>query len=177
MRPLTFATLTAAAALIAAPSFAQPPRAHAYDDATLEELTVTGHLPGRELRSLSETVSYADLDLAYAGDRHRLEMRVNTAARRVCAQLNEDSPNPANMGKSCQERAVRDAMGQVRQAYADAANPSYVDRYGAPTSAVERDEYGPQVSSNGPIPDTPANRARYGAPLSAAGRRTSASGN
>ena len=182
MRTLALATLTAAAALIAAPTFAQPASRYdgptRYDNATLDELTVTGHLPGRELRSLSETVSFADLDLTYAGDRHRLEVRVNDAARRVCTQLNEDSPNHNNLGKSCQERAVRDAMGQVHQAYADARDSSaYVDRYGTPTSATEPDTYGPQVSTNGPIPDTPANRARFGAPLSNAGKRTSASGN
>ncbi|MBS0334732.1 MAG: UrcA family protein [Proteobacteria bacterium] len=176
MRTIALATLTAAAALMAAPALAQP-TSPGYDNATLEELTVTGHLPGRELRSLSETVSYADLDLNYAGDRRRLEVRVNHAARRVCGQLNEAAPGPANLGKSCQERAVRDAMGQVRQAYADARDDAYADRYGAPTSAVERDDYGPQISTNGPIPDTAANRARFGGPRSAAGRRTAANGN
>jgi len=34
-----------------------------------------------------------------------------------------------------------------------------------------------QVVTNGPIPDTAANRARYGGPKSHAGRRTKASGN
>jgi len=35
----------------------------------------------------------------------------------------------------------------------------------------------PSVVSNGPVPDTKANRARYGKPLSAAGRATDPSGN
>ena len=35
----------------------------------------------------------------------------------------------------------------------------------------------PTVVSNGPVPDTKANRARYGKPLSAAGRATDPSGN
>ncbi|HEY3948721.1 UrcA family protein [Phenylobacterium sp.] len=178
MRTLALATLTASAALMAAPALAQPAQP-AYDT-SVEALTVTGHLPGFRIRSLSERVSYADLDLNYAGDRRRLEIRVNSAARRVCTQLNEASPSAANLGKSCQDRAVRDAMGQIHQAYADASSSSaYVDRYGTPTSATEPDPdaYGPQISTNGPIPDTPANRARYGAPLSAAGKRTSAIGN
>lgn len=174
MRTVALATLTTAAALMAAPALAQVQPTY---DTSVEELTVTGHLPGYQLRSLSERVSYADLDLNYARDRSRLETRVNNAARRVCTQLNEQSPSAANLGKSCQERAVRDAMGQVRQVFADAAGSAYVDRYGTPTSAVERDSYGPQVSANRPIPDTPANRARYGGPASAAGKRTSASGN
>lgn len=35
----------------------------------------------------------------------------------------------------------------------------------------------PTVVSNGPVPDTKANRARYGQPLSATGRRTEPAGN
>jgi hypothetical protein len=35
----------------------------------------------------------------------------------------------------------------------------------------------PTVVSNSPIPDTKANRARYGRPMSAAGRATKAAGN
>jgi len=33
------------------------------------------------------------------------------------------------------------------------------------------------IITNGPIPDTPENRAKYGAPLSNAGKRTAANGN
>jgi len=134
MRLTALATFAAAAAFVcAAPAFAQ----------TIEELTVTGHLPGSRLQSLSERVSFADLDLTYAGDRERLRMRVNNAARRVCTQLNQESPNPANMGHSCQEVAVRGAMDQVRFAFADARDAAYADTYGAPTSATVPDYDGP----------------------------------
>jgi hypothetical protein len=34
-----------------------------------------------------------------------------------------------------------------------------------------------RTMTNGPIPDTPANRAKYGAPMSHAGKRTAPSGN
>jgi len=143
MRTLVLATLTSAAALMAAPAaFAQPPQP-TYDT-SVEELTVTGHLPGAQLRSLSERVSFADLDLTYAGDRHRLEVRVSNAARRVCTQLNEEGRNHNNLGKSCQDRAVRDAMDQVHEAYADAGNAAYVDRHGAPTSATAPDRDWPE---------------------------------
>ncbi len=171
MRTLAFATL-AVAALMAPAAFGQPAQP-AYD-ASIEALTVTGHLPGYQLRSLSERVSYADLDLNTAGDRHRLELRVNSAARRVCTQLNQESPGPANIGRSCQDVAVRNAMGQVRQAYADASSsPAYVDRFGAPTSATVPDAV---TYDGGPIPDTAANRARYGGPTSRAGKHTAADG-
>jgi len=178
MRLSALTLVSAAAALVcSAPAMAQ---------ATLEELTVTGHIPGAQLQILSEIVNYADLDLNYARDRYRLLVRVNGAARRVCTRLNEESPNAANLGRSCQERAVRGAMDQVRFAVADArasASASYVDTYGAPVSARVRDTglaapayVGPDVVSNRPIPDTPRNRARYGGPMSRAGQRSGPDG-
>lgn len=132
MRYLALTALAGAAALAAAaPAAAQP----------VEEVTVTGHLSGARVNSLSEAVSYADLDLARHADREILRVRVNTTARRLCTQLNQDSPSPANLGKSCQDFAVRDAMDQVHQAFADAsANAAYVDSYGAPVSATVPDE-------------------------------------
>jgi UrcA family protein len=176
MRTLALATLTAAA-LCAAPALAQP-----YANSAIDELTVTGQLPpapGERPMSLSATVSYADLDLRLSGDRMRLEHRVNNAARRVCTELNEASPNQHNLGKSCQDLAVRGAMGQVRQAFASADSTAYVNTYGAQASATVPDTASYQTATvdNGPIPDTPANRARYGGPNSHAGRRTAPSGN
>lgn len=130
MRRSALAILAASAALIgAAPAFAQP----------VDELTVTGQLRDYRAQSLSETVSYADLDLSRYADRQELLLRVNNTARRLCTRLNQDSPSPANLGKSCQDYAVRGAMGQVRQAFADAASPAYADAYGAPVSATVRD--------------------------------------
>jgi UrcA family protein len=143
--------------------------------------------------SLSEVVSYADLDLNLRADRDRLVRRVNDTAGRLCDQLNQDPASHHNIGKSCKDVAVRDAMGQVRQAFADASSsPAYVDTYGTPTSAIAPDEpgyapsssYAPPPASytfttveNGPIPDTAANRARYGGPMSRAGLRSAARGN
>ena len=159
-------SLTAAAALAAAtPSLAQ----------TVEELTVTGHGARARPQAITEVVSYADLDLSYGRDRDVLRMRVNDTAGRICDRLNEPRPAPGNLGHSCQEVAVRDAMGQVREAYADARSaPRYAETYGEPTSAVVAQG---GVYTNGPIPDTPENRARYGGPRSHAGRLTDARGN
>jgi len=132
MRNLALATLAATATLcVGAPALAQP-----YERGPVDELTVTGRLPGHQAYSLSEAVSFADLDLTRYSDREILRLRVNDTARRLCTRLNQESPGPANLGKSCQENAVRGAMGQVRQAFADAgANSAYVDEYGAPVSA------------------------------------------
>jgi UrcA family protein len=172
MRYLAFATLTAAVLCAAAPSFAQ----------AVDELTVTGRgalMHDRPL-TLSRTVSYSDLDLRLAGDRQRLEHRINDTARQLCTELNEASPSNHNIGKSCQDLAVGDAMSEVRRAYvvADTSTaPGYVDRYGADVSATVPDQtaYG-ATYDNGPIPDTAENRALYGGPMSRAGQRTSANG-
>jgi UrcA family protein len=136
MRNLALATLTAAAALACgAPASAQ----------SVEELTVTGHLNTSRLQSLSERVSFADLDLNRYEDRRVLLLRINDAARHVCTQLNQESRNPANLGHTCQDNAVRGAMDQVRYAFADARDQAYADAYGAPVSATVPDpEYDPR---------------------------------
>jgi UrcA family protein len=174
MRHLALATLTAAAALVTgAPAFAQ----------SLDEVTVTGH--GPRAMSLSDTVSYADLDLTLRADRDRLARRVSDTAGRLCDQLDQDPASNHNIGKSCKDVAIRGAMGQVRQAFADAgSNPAYVNTYGTPTSAIAPDDpnynqasYPVTTVDNGPIPDTPQNRARFGGPVSRAGQHTAARGN
>jgi hypothetical protein len=48
---------------------------------------------------------------------------------------------------------------------------------GAPTERAPSASAGVDVISNGPVPDTRANRAKYGAPLSNAGRLTRPAGN
>jgi UrcA family protein len=130
MRYVVLVTLAAAAALVSsAPANAQ----------AVEELTVTGHLNASRLQSLSETVSFADLDLNRYGDRQELLLRVNNAARHVCTTLNQETRSPANLGHSCQDNAVRGAMDQVRYAFADARDRAYADTYGAPASATVPD--------------------------------------
>ena len=50
-----------------------------------------------------------------------------------------------------------------------------LDSKGAPVSSLTAGDA--SVVSNGPVPDTPANRAKYGKPMSRAGRMTQAAGN
>jgi UrcA family protein len=173
MRHPALATLTAAAALAVGAAAATSASAQ-----NLDELTVTGH--GPRAQTLSDTVSYADLDLTLRADRMTLEHRVSDTAGRLCDELHQDPASLHNMGTSCKDVAIRDAMGQVRQAFADARSPDYVNTYGTPTSATVPDNssnYDVSTVDNGPIPDTPENRARYGGPVSRAGQRTSARGN
>jgi UrcA family protein len=183
MRYLTLATLAAAAATLAgAPAFAQ----------TVEELTVTGHSLRDQQMTRSRAVSFADLDLNRPADRQNLRMRVAHTAADLCQELNEPGPSPANLGRSCQEIATRNALADVKvavaaargAAYADAAfaegwNVPTAEAYSAPASATEPASatFIASTVTNGPVADTPQNRARFGGPMSNAGRRTPARGN
>ncbi|WP_091739650.1 UrcA family protein [Phenylobacterium immobile] len=145
--------LTAAAALcLAAPAFAQ----------AVNEVTVMGHYAGQGEKpmSISRVVSYADLDLSRSKDMDILKQRVRYTARRICAELGEAPTNQANLDRSCQDTAVREALM--------AFQPNSAENYAVPASAVV---------TNGPVPDTRQNRAAYGGPLSHAGRSTAARGN
>ena len=181
MRHLALATLAAAAvALAGAPASAQ----------SVEELTITGHSVKNDRQMLSRAVSFADLDLTRQADRKMLRSRVSDTAGDVCDELNEPGPSAANLGRSCQEIAMRDAMAQVKLAVASARGAAYADAAFSDPSffAPAADNYAAQASSteptmmvttvtNGPVADTPANRARYGQPMSHAGKRTAPRGN
>ena len=172
MRYLPLLSLAAALAVTSAPAFAQ----------TVEELVITGHGHGDRPASASQRVSYADLNLTQAGDRTVLKRRIVAAAKSVCREVGEDAPLRGNLGRSCQDTSIREAMIQVRVAFADAETyqtfaANDVGAYdagamGANVSATEADP-----TTNGPIPDTVANRARYGGPASAAGQRSRPKGN
>jgi UrcA family protein len=182
MRHLTLATLAAAAALAGAPAFAQ----------TVEELTVTGHALKNQQMSKSRAVSFADLDLTRPADRQKLGVRVADTASDLCQELNEPGPGPGTLGRSCQEIATKDALMQVKVAVAAARGAAYADANFAPDwYAPAADTYSAQASAvapapttftasvvtNGPVADTPENRARYGQPMSNAGKRTAPRGN
>jgi UrcA family protein len=180
MRYLALATLAAAAATLAgAPAFAQ----------TVEELTITGHSLKNQQLSKSRVVSFADLDLTRPADRQTLRMRVADTAGDVCEELNEPGPTPGNLGRSCQEIAARNAFADVKVAVAAARGAAYADAafaegwatpsagaYSTAASATAPATYTTTTVTNGPVADTPENRARY-APLSRAGKRTAAKGN
>lgn len=121
--------LAAAAGLAAALVAAAPAFAQNLDEVTvsagapaddLDVITSTAHALRAQPQSISEKVSYAGLDLTSPHDREVLLTRVNMAAGLICDQLDEAPPSAANLGRSCQEIAVRGAMGQIHLAYADA---------------------------------------------------------
>lgn len=162
----------------------------------LPEVTVTGQWgPYGAPRYLSAPVSYADLDLTTAWGRHELDRRIHATAEDLCRQLGEQPKAviPPVM-QSCEQQAVNSAREQQRIAYAEARPRGYAmvvpaappppdEPYVAPSGANAAESYGAQASyrtetvTNGPVPDTSSNRARFGGPLSNAGRRTTPAGN
>ncbi|MBW8786075.1 MAG: UrcA family protein, partial [Novosphingobium sp.] len=100
-----------ALAVAAAPVLAQPaPPAGAPPD----EIIVTGRygtVP-ESVRSLSQPVSYADLDLSTEAGRKELAHRVSLTARFLCDKLGEPTTSYGPV-PSCRDAAVRDAMSRV----------------------------------------------------------------
>jgi len=91
-------------ALAAAPAAAQT---------TVEEFTVMGRYgPNDNVRSLSQVVSYADLDLSTMAGQAELRHRVRLTARYLCDKLgeNESVTGPA---PTCRADAEQRAMAQA----------------------------------------------------------------
>lgn len=79
-----------------------------------EDIIVTGRY-GRvpdHAQSLSQTVSYADLDLSTAAGRDILRHRLRLTARFLCDKLGE-SDTSSSVVPSCRDAAVKDAMSRV----------------------------------------------------------------
>jgi UrcA family protein len=100
-----------AAGALAAPSLAQ------YNVATNtegEQIVVIGHYgtAPSSVRSLSQAVSYSDLDLSTAAGRDELQHRVKLTARYLCDKLGEPAGS-SGVTPSCRDSASGDAMTQV----------------------------------------------------------------
>jgi UrcA family protein len=176
------------AALAALPAGAQ----------TVDEITVVGRLgPDGRPATLSRVVSFADLDLRTEAGVGALRVRIRDTARDLCRQLGETGGG-SGLVRSCEDDATADAMNQARPIVAQIrAQPAFAwapepAPYVAPTSdvAAAADQSSAPVSAtvpeptltvttvtNGPVRDTPENRARFGGPMSNAGQRTAPAGN
>jgi UrcA family protein len=181
-RSKTMLAGAACAALLAgaaAPALAQ----------TTGELTVTGHWRvGENVRSLSAAVPYNDLDLNTVAGRDMLKQRVNATAHDLCDRLGEGNTS-SGVAPSCEQDAMSSARDGIKVAIANSYMPNYAylpdepyvapvgaTAYGANASAVAP-TVTTQTVTNGAVPDTPENRARYGGPMSHGGRMTTPSGN
>jgi UrcA family protein len=179
--------LLALCAGAAAPAFAQP---------VADEVVVIGRYGAAEdARQLSAPVSYRDLDLRAEAGRDILKDRVRAMAHDLCRQLGEADQTAPSPAASCEQAAIDGARDQERIAFETAAAPVYAvappagyvapagpnpmdeaaaaPSYSAPASATVTT----QTVTNGPVPDTPQNRAAYGGPQSNGGRRTAPVGN
>ena len=154
---------------------------------TIEELIITGRIgPDGRLESFSERVSYADLDLRAEADQRVLRQRIRDTARSICRRLGADGPQrPSPSIPTCESEAVNGAMPQYRTALARAPGRAYAraeapsaGSYATSVSAVApaAPSYSFSTVTNGPVPDTAENRARYGDPMSRAGRMTAPRG-
>jgi UrcA family protein len=167
-------------ATAAVPAFAQE----------VDEITVMGRMgPDGQPHSLSRPVSIADLDLRSDADVSVMRTRIRNTARQLCNELGES--DSATLRPSCRDAAVRDALGQARLAVAQARSaPAYAFLEPEPYLAPAAADYAPPASAevpeatyttttvtNGPVPDTPENRARLGGPMSNGGAKTAPVGN
>lgn len=94
-------------------------------------ITVYGRAPSAtEPYSLSQTVSYADLDLSTRAGLNTLRWRIGEAANALCGQLGQPSEREQNTTvlPSCQASARDAASGQVQRAV-DRARYSYASGY------------------------------------------------
>lgn len=112
--PATLGALIAGVAFMAtsAPAVAQAD----------EEMVVTGRygtVPD-SVRSLSQTVSYADLDLSTAGGRAEFRHRLRLTARFLCEKLGESNTS-SGVVPSCRDAAVSDALSRAGTLEAHAA--------------------------------------------------------
>jgi UrcA family protein len=79
-----------------------------------EEIVVLGRYGTApdSVRSLSQPVSYADLDLSTSAGRDELRRRVRLTARFLCDKLGESSSG-SGPAPSCRDAATRDALSKL----------------------------------------------------------------
>lgn len=106
----------AASALLAIAQFAGAAPALAQSDSypsSDEDIVVMGRY-GRvpdDAQSLSQRVSYADLDLSTDYGQRALRHRISLTARYLCDKLGESDND--SLAPSCRDAAVRDALDRV----------------------------------------------------------------
>jgi UrcA family protein len=158
----------------------------------VDEITVVGSTgPDGKPASLSRVVSLSDLDLRSDAGVKEMRNRIRVTARDLCNELGEGPPSTP-LDASCQSVALKNAMVDARlivarirstpdyafveEPYAPAAE-AYAPAASAEVPATPAATYTTTTVTNGPVADTPENRARFGAPMSNAGKRTAPVGN
>jgi UrcA family protein len=132
-RSVLFGVATALAGLSAAgAASAQSYPDYRYQGSAYSDgITVYGRAPSAtEPYSLSQTVSYADLDLSTRAGLDTLRWRIGEAAKSLCTGLGERPESEQNTAvlPSCQASARETTTGQVRRAV-DRARYTYAYGY------------------------------------------------
>jgi UrcA family protein len=104
MRSIAYGLCAATALAAGAPAMAQ---------GTSEEIVVIGRYGSApdSARTLSQAVSYADLDLSTASGRSELRHRVKLTARFLCDKMGESGSS--SLTPSCRDEASSSAMNRV----------------------------------------------------------------
>lgn len=81
---------------------------------TSEEITVMGRFEEApdNVRTLSQAVSYADLDLSTEAGKAEIRRRLNLTARFLCDKLGESGGSTGPV-PSCRDAATKDAMSRL----------------------------------------------------------------
>lgn len=162
------------------------------EPSAIDEITVTGKFDAADEVSKA-VVSYADLDLTTKAGQDELTSRIGRTASDLCHKLGESiADQPLTGMPSCQRAAIASADDQFKMAVAmansqggpapmamNSSSSSSMMSESAPaaTSYSAPASYTTSTVTNGPVPDTKENRAKYGMPMSNAGKRTAAAGN
>ena len=155
----------------------------------VSEITVMGSYgPDGQAETLSAPVTFSDLDLTVPADQDVLKTRIRDTARDLCAKLGETGSGDA-LAPGCADAAQKDAWKQAEVVIATAVPRGAPMAMNEPMPAPEpmapaATTYSTPAATvttttvtNGPVADTPENRAKYGQPMSNAGKRTQPSGN
>lgn len=90
------------------------------------------------------------------------------------AQMQPGQPDAMSTTDQSAGAMSSTTAGANQYNYNAATQPASSSTLGDPTSMKAGDA---NVVSNGPVPDTPENRAKYGKPMSNAGKRSTPAGN
>jgi UrcA family protein len=110
---------------------------------TVGEITVTGHFgPSDNIRSISQTVGYGDLDLSTNAGRHEFKHRISLTARYLCDKLGE-SESSDGVTPSCRDAATSDADAQADAVIAKFSRAAWVaaPAWSAPYPSTWADTY------------------------------------
>lgn len=72
--------------------------------------------------TVTERISYADLNLGSAAGRNRLKDRISYAAYRLCLIDSSATPSPAVADPACSAKIMTEGLGQMQRAVARAGS-------------------------------------------------------